>query len=131
MTDKKKQDPKAIAGGCGIMIVITVIIAIFIGTCGDDTPPIPLTKEEIRKQELQSQFSLWDGSHIKLEKLIKQSLNDPNSYEHIRTTYNDEDSVLIVLLQYRANNLFGGKIPKSVKAMVNMDGDVLLILEEK
>ncbi len=40
-------------------------------------------------QWIQGQFSAWDGSHIELTRLIKQSLNDEKSYKHINTTYRD------------------------------------------
>lgn len=38
---------------------------------------------------IRSQFSVWDGSHIELEKLVKKSLNDEKSFKHIETTYRD------------------------------------------
>ncbi len=38
---------------------------------------------------VREQFSAWDGSNTVLTKLIKQSLNDEKSYEHIKTTYRD------------------------------------------
>lgn len=34
-----------------------------------------------------AQFSIWDGSHKELTKLIKKALNDEKSYEHIETKY--------------------------------------------
>lgn len=42
-----------------------------------------------RNQWIKSQFSAWDGSHRELVKLIKKSLNDEKSYDHIETTYRD------------------------------------------
>ena len=33
------------------------------------------------------QFSIWDGSHKELTKLIKKSLNDEKSYKHINTEF--------------------------------------------
>ncbi|MCR4903218.1 MAG: hypothetical protein K6A23_10180 [Butyrivibrio sp.] len=38
---------------------------------------------------IRNQFSAWDGSHIELTKLIKENLNDEDSYKHIETTYRD------------------------------------------
>lgn len=38
---------------------------------------------------IRSQFSAWDGSHRELEKLVKKSLNDEKSFDHIETTYRD------------------------------------------
>lgn len=48
---------------------------------------------------VENQFSFWDGAHKELEKLVKQSLNDEKSYEHIDTTYievSDEDRKALV-----------------------------------
>ena len=53
-----------------------------------------LNKKEIHDDWVNSQFSIWDGAHKTLEKLIKKQLNDEKSYKHIETTYisidNDE-----------------------------------------
>lgn len=38
---------------------------------------------------IKSQFSVWDGSHRELEKLVKKNLNDEKSFDHIETTYRD------------------------------------------
>ena len=48
-------------------------------------------REAIAKEEhdkwINDQFSVWDGSHRELTKLIKQNLNDEKSYDHIKTVY--------------------------------------------
>jgi hypothetical protein len=36
---------------------------------------------------IYGQFSIWDGSHKELTKLIKKNLNDEKSYKHINTSY--------------------------------------------
>ncbi len=36
---------------------------------------------------VSEQFSIWDGSHKELTKLIKKALNDEKSYKHINTTF--------------------------------------------
>ena len=35
------------------------------------------------QEKIDSQFSAWDGSHIELVKMIKKSMNDADSFEHI------------------------------------------------
>lgn len=42
-----------------------------------------------RNSWIKSQFSVWDGSHTKLEKMIINNLNDEKSYKHVETTYID------------------------------------------
>lgn len=44
---------------------------------------------EARKKKIESQFSAWDGSHRNLERIIKEAMNDPDSYDHVETVYWD------------------------------------------
>jgi len=87
--------------------------------------------EQLEKQKvIETQFSAWDGSHIQLTRLIKKSMNDPNSYEHVSTTYSESRDFLIVLTTFRGNNAFGAMVKQSVKAKVGLDGEVIEVLEE-
>ncbi len=76
-----------------------------------------------RANKIKSQFSGWDGSHIKLEQAIKNSLNDPNSYEHIETDYTILDNKIHILTTFRANNAFGGKVVNQAKAVFTLEGE--------
>lgn len=87
-------------------------------------------KFQQRQQKIISCFSAWDGSHIKLERLIVSSLNDPDSYKHITTQYSDEGDHLMVVTIYTASNLFGGRVKKIVTATSDFDGNVIKILSE-
>ena len=44
-------------------------------------------EEKRHKEWVDSQFSIWDGSHKQFTKLIKNNLNDEKSFKHIETTY--------------------------------------------
>jgi|GEM_PF-2803405 len=91
---------------------------------------VVITKEDAeRKNTIQKQFSAWDGSHIKLTRVIKDSMHDPDSYEHVKTTYVDKSDHLIVTTTFRGTNAFGGKISNTVSAKVSVQGDVIEILE--
>lgn len=83
-----------------------------------------------RTKRIEEQFSSWDGSHRNLERVIKNAMNDPDSYEHSKTVYWDKGSYLIVRTEYRGKNAFGGIVKNFVKAKVSMNGDVLQILEQ-
>lgn len=83
-----------------------------------------------RKEMIEKQFSAWDGSHIKLESLIKDSMNDPKSYEHVETKYWDMKDHLIVNTTFRGKNAFGGVVKNAVKAKVSLDGENIEILEQ-
>lgn len=85
---------------------------------------------EARKKKIESQFSPWDGSHRNLERVIKDSMNDPDSYEHVKTVYEDRGDYLLVKTTFRGKNAFGGVVKNSVTAKVSLDGQVLQILSQ-
>jgi hypothetical protein len=61
------------------------------------------------KKELESKFNPWNGSHIKLVEYTKLRLRDPDSFEHIETTYMDKgNNIIFVTMQFRSKNGFGG-----------------------
>lgn len=82
-----------------------------------------------RKNKIARQFSVWDGSHRNLEHYIKQNMNDPESYEHIKTVYEDKGKFLLVETKFRGKNAFGAKIIETVTARVDLEGNVILIIE--
>jgi hypothetical protein len=84
---------------------------------------------EDRKNLIESQFSAWDGSHNNLTKLIKESMNDPKSYDHDETLYRDMGDYLLVTTTFRGKNAFGGVIKDSVSAKIALDGTILEIIE--
>jgi hypothetical protein len=85
---------------------------------------------EARKKKIESQFSAGYGSHRNLERVIKDSMNDPDSYDHAETVYWDRGDHLVVRTTFRGKNAFGGVVRNSVKAKVNLDGQVLQILDQ-
>jgi len=86
-------------------------------------------EEQQRKKQFEDQFSAWDGSHRELTKIIKASMNDPDSYEHVETVYWDRDDHLIVSTTFRGKNAFGGTVVNTVKAKVSLDGQNIEIIE--
>jgi len=90
----------------------------------------PKTPEEQRKERIEKGFSGWDGSHRALTKLIKQSMNDPDSYDHVETVYWDKKDHLIVRTTFRGKNAFGGVVKNWVKAKCDLDGNVIGVLEQ-
>ena len=57
-------------------------------------------------------------------------MNDPDSYEHVRTVYWDRGDHLVVMTTFRGKNAFGGVVTNSVKARVSLDGQVQQILDQ-
>jgi hypothetical protein len=84
-----------------------------------------------RKKRIEAAFSPWDGSHRFLERSIKRSMNDPDSYDHISTTYLDKGKYLIVKTTFRGKNAFGALVINSVTAKTDLDGNVLEIISEE
>lgn len=83
-----------------------------------------------RKGMIEKQFSAWDGSHINLTKYIQESMNDPDSYEHVKTVYRDMNDYLIVTTTFRGTNAFGGVVKNSVTAKIALNGDIIEIINQ-
>ena len=76
-------------------------------------------------------FSAWDGSHRQLEEYIKTNMNDPDSYEHVKTEFQTLKDFAIVQTKFRGKNGFGGVVVNTVKAKVSYDCQVLEILGQE
>lgn len=83
-----------------------------------------------RKKRIESGFSSWDGSHIKLTRVIKDSMNDPKSYKHAETGWWDMGDHLVVKTSFRGKNAFGGTVLNWVKAKCDLDGNVIEVIEQ-
>jgi len=83
-----------------------------------------------RKENIKRQFSSWDGSHRNLERYIKSSMNDPDSYKHVETRYADNGSYLTVSTTFRGKNAFGGVVKNTIVAKISLDGEVLGIIKQ-
>ena len=138
--------------GCLYIIMIGFLGAIFIPlfarTCSQPTKrssqkikkvsprqkirkePSRTTRNTERKKKIERQFSAWDGSHRNLERAIKRLMNDPDSYDHVETVYWDKGDHLIVRTTFRGKNAFGGIIRNSIRAKVDLDGNVIAILDQ-
>lgn len=84
---------------------------------------------EARKSKIKAQFSGWDGSHRNLERFIKRTMHNPDSYEHVETTYGDRGDHLLVRTVFRGTNAFGGVVRNAVVARISLDGQILEIIE--
>ena len=82
-----------------------------------------------RQSRIELQFSGWDGSHRTLEQLIKRSMNDPASYDHVETAYSDQGDHLVVVTSYRGKNAFGGVVKQTTTAKVSVDGEIFEIIK--
>ncbi len=85
----------------------------------------------IHKEKIESQFSAWNGDHKKLKEYIVDHLNDPGSYENVKTVYWDRDSLIVVKTEYTAKNGFGGRVRGTVMAQCDLDGNVIKIMSSE
>ena len=125
---KKKEDAKNTRIGCLVVsaIILIIIIIISIGKDDKSTTSEPMTRQD----SIESQFSAWNGSHPALTTMVKSAMHDSKSFEHVETRYADKDDYIFVIMQYRGNNVFGGKVVNSVSANVDFNGNVIEIVSQ-
>lgn len=85
-------------------------------------------KENPRKDLIASQFSVWDGSHRELVKLVKTAMNDPDSFEHVETNYWDQGETILIKMQFRGKNGFGGVVTQTATGMATIEGSTELVM---
>ena len=81
--------------------------------------------EDYMKRRIEQGFNSWDGSHKELTKYIKDSMNDPDSYEHIKTRYLTFREYMIVETEFRGKNAYGILVKNKVEAKVSYGGELL------
>jgi hypothetical protein len=137
----KKAPRQPVKIGCFGFLAIILAIGYIFSQCSGPPPSTTAPKKPVaatskkpveltRAEKIQRNFSGWDGSHIKLTRVIKAGMNDPKSYDHIRTTYVVQGDTLLVTTLFRGKNAFGGLIINKVVARVDLDGNVLDIISQ-
>jgi hypothetical protein len=113
------------------LVGIIIVIGLLWNAVPNDTnsnssksKSVPKTNEE-RVNELQSGY---DGSIRSVVKFVKNSMNDPESFEHVetRTGFYEKES-FIVSMKYRGKNPFGGVITKYIDVKLDYSGNVISI----
>lgn len=127
---KKKEENKKVGQGCLVLVAIVIVIIVIVSLSSNGEKP-ELTEEEQRTEMIEKEFSAWDGSHRELTKVIKESMHDPGSYEHVKTVYGDRGDHLIVTTEFRGKNAFGGVVLNTVTAKVSLEGEVIEILSQE
>lgn len=87
-----------------------------------------------REQRIEKMFSHWDGSHRELERKVKEMMNDPDSYKHVETVYQDpgpSHNIINIKTTFRGKNKFGGVVKSWVWAKSDLDGNVLEIISQE
>jgi hypothetical protein len=104
-----------------------VVLALFFILPGEKDEP----KQISRSENIDKAFSALDGSHIKLKQYVKDNMNDPESFEAVKTEYWDQDTVIVVKMVFTGKNAFGGRVKQTVMANCDINGEVLKIIASK
>jgi hypothetical protein len=117
-----------------------------------DISATSLDYKSARNTWIKSQFSVWDGAHTGLEKLIIKNLNDERSYKHIETNYrsiDDEDDCdeinqllkeagykdrveigdLFISTQFSAKNAFGGTVKNTAFGIASYNNNSITLID--
>jgi hypothetical protein len=124
----------------GILIGVPLLLIFMVSTCQDAKPK---TKQDIAnekatkiKEKKDSIYTARDKqinlALMGLEKMIKDKMRDPDSYENIAKVYDKKDTLNVVklLLKFRGNNAFGGKTITTVLASYKIKEDYLNITDQ-
>ena len=97
-----------------------------------ESPAAPKEQPSIQdkhQSKIESQFSAWNGSHKALVRLVKDGMNDPKSFEHVKTTYTEQADIILVLMTYRGKNGFNAVVTERIYAEITLDGKVISVKE--
>ena len=78
---------------------------------------------------IERQFSQSNGAHIELEKLIKQYLPNPQSYQHIHSHYEKNQDQLTVFTQYSSIRENGERIKADAMVVYHLNGRLINLLK--
>jgi hypothetical protein len=96
-------------------------------------------KENVQVVELSSEqkYNNWvisqferDGSNMQLINYVKNNLNNPKSFKHVKTIYGKVDNDFRVKMTYRATNSFNAIITKTILVGINYDTNEMEIIEQ-
>ncbi|MFV0234176.1 hypothetical protein OBK30_14135 [Empedobacter falsenii] len=86
-------------------------------------------EKKIRNFE-ENCLSSWDHSHRGIIKLVKQSMHNPKSFEHVETKYGITDDYAGIIMVYRGTNMYGAIVTNTIKAKINLDDCSIISIEE-
>ncbi|NME70525.1 hypothetical protein [Flammeovirga aprica] len=96
-----------------------------------DPKSIESLLEEIKLKEDLEDLLDDEGAIAVFVDHVKKDMNDPNSFEHVRTLISEKGKYLNVIMKYREVNSYGAKVLTTVEAKLNRDGSVKKILNNK
>jgi len=76
---------------------------------------------------IKSQF--FGGMHTKSVIAIKELMNDPESFEHVNTTFSESDNKVIVFTKFRGKNSFNATITQTYVTRADSIGNIEFVRE--
>lgn len=105
----------------------------------EDAVEIKKTENEAQRRLVERQkmidefekkcFSSWDGSNRELVKFVKNNMNDPKSFEHVKTNYWVGKDYAVVEMQFRGKNAFNAVVTNVVSAKINLEDCTIISVE--
>lgn len=99
---------------------------------GDYLRDPKLLAEYVNFDNFEKQFSPWDGAFRPLEKQIKNSMHNEDSYDHIETRYRlilDDNPRAVLVTKFRGSNPYGAIVKQSVNATIDLKTMAILSIE--
>lgn len=80
-----------------------------------ETPPPPV-EAFVDPGDPKNFLHYYDGSNKELVKLVKSGMNDPDSFKHVETRFNDNGDSLKLYMTFRGTNGFGAIVTNKISA---------------
>lgn len=84
-------------------------------------PAAALTPVQIRERQIQAALQ---KAYIPVQMQIQSMMHDPDSFEMVNTTYDDQGEYVVMSVTFRAKNSLGAKVLNTLDARVGLDGSV-------
>ena len=106
-----------------LFLFSTCVVAITCAVAEDDSPQREAEKAEERRKGFHC-LSPLTGHHRDFERLVKDSLNDPDSMKSHETRIgpvNEATGVHVIVMEFGARNAFGGMLRRTATGLVSSD----------
>lgn len=126
--------PLSYVGVFALLLIIIVVIAAITGSFDEETPEEAAKRaaEEAKQKKFGLHcLSSWDGSHRNFKDLVKNRMNDPDSFEHVETkvTPVKANGRHVVIMRFRGRNAFGGMVENTAKGSYLPDCSSLRLID--
>lgn len=144
---KEERDKKVRENANGCMIAFAILLGIFLlfwffggnkDTNDVDSENIAIYDSSTSvnsytksKADIESLFSSWDGSLPSLKNYIKENLQNPDSFEHVETSFRDDGDGLTVKMKYRGENGFGAIRTQTAIVKTDYEGNILNLISNE